>query len=230
MSHPLTSLQNKNKDTISWKDILSSQKEMDYYVQLKRFLDRERNDFVVYPSEENVFRAFKMCRLEDIKVVIIGQDPYHGRGQANGLSFSVNSGVALPPSLFNIFREIKEDVGVDCKSGNLDIWANQGVFLLNSILTVREKTPLSHQNKGWEIFTDYVINEISNVRDGLIFLLWGKYAQSKEYLIDSKKHFIFKSTHPSPYSANSGFFGCKHFSKANKILEDLGKKQIDWST
>jgi len=163
-------------------------------------------------------------------VVIIGQDPYHGLNQSNGLCFSVSNKISPPPSLINIFKEIKDDLGIECRTGNLENWANQGVLLLNTILTVRPSHPASHQNKGWEIFTDFIINETSNLKKDLVFLLWGKFAQSKEYLIDHKKHHILKASHPSPYSASNGFFGYKHFSKCNKVLKSISKAEIDWST
>jgi uracil-DNA glycosylase len=165
-----------------------------------------------------------------VKVVILGQDPYHGKGQAHGLCFSVPQGITAPPSLVNIFRELNQDLGIPIPShGNLEAWADQGVLLLNATLTVRANQAGSHQNQGWEIFTDAVIRKISEEREGLVFMLWGRYAQDKEHLIDGNRHHILKAAHPSPFSAHSGFFGCRHFSRANEILEKQGMTPIDWN-
>jgi len=215
---------------MNWKEILSTQSDLDYFKVLKGFIKRERTKNTIFPSKEDVFNAFKLTPFDKIKVVIIGQDPYHGKNQAHGLSFSVPKGAKIPPSLQNIFLEIRSDLGIECKSGCLESWAKQGVLLLNSSLTVREGQAGSHQNRGWEIFTDFVIQEISEKKDKVVFILWGRFAQNKAYLIDQNKHQVLKAPHPSPYSANSGFFGCKHFSKCNQILESFSLQQIDWST
>jgi uracil-DNA glycosylase len=184
----------------------------------------------VYPPGRLIFNAFDKCSFEDTKVVILGQDPYHGPGQANGLSFSVNDGIAVPPSLVNIFKEIKEDLGKPLpRSGNLERWAQQGVLLLNATLTVRANQAGSHQNKGWENFTDAVIKCISDEREGVVFMLWGNYAQKKGQVIDDTKHLVLKAKHPSPMAANyGGWFGCKHFSQANNYLKNRGISEIDW--
>ncbi|MGD0712043.1 MAG: uracil-DNA glycosylase, partial [Bacteroidales bacterium] len=176
-----------------------------------------------------IFSAFNHTPFNNVKVVIIGQDPYHGKGQANGLCFSVNDGINKPPSLVNIFKELHDDLGVKIPtSGNLEKWADQGVLLLNATLTVRASQAGSHQNKGWENFTDAVIRALSDERDGLIFILWGAFAQAKQKLIDVSKHHILKAAHPSPFSAYNGFFGCKHFSKTNELLKQMGKEEINW--
>jgi uracil-DNA glycosylase len=213
----------------SWKNKLETEFSSSYFAELKLFLLSERLEQTVYPPGNQIFSAFSHTPFDAVKVVIVGQDPYHGPGQANGLCFSVAPGLKLPPSLQNIYKEIESDIGLPMsKNGDLRSWANQGVFLLNTTLTVREGSPASHHGKGWERFTDAAIKALSNERDGLVFLLWGKPAQSKEKLIDATKHFILKAAHPSPLSAYNGFFGCRHFSKANKILLDLGKTPIHW--
>jgi uracil-DNA glycosylase len=177
-----------------------------------------------------VFNAFKLTPFENVKVVILGQDPYHGPGQAEGLCFSVPSGIPLPPSLQNIYKEIEQDLGIkmNVKNGHLAKWCEQGVFLLNAVLTVEKGKPASHAGKGWEIFTDEVIRKISEEKSGVVFLLWGNYAIKKKALIDTSKHFVLNAPHPSPFSAYSGFFGCEHFSKTNEILEKQNQKPIDW--
>jgi uracil-DNA glycosylase len=214
----------------SWKKILKDEFNSQYFIELKEFLIEEKKKYNVYPPGRLIFNAFNKTPFENIKVVLLGQDPYHGKGQAHGLCFSVPKGISLPPSLVNIFKELKTDLNVPIPAhGNLEKWADQGVFLLNATLTVRASQPGSHQNKGWEVFTDSVIKKISEKRAGLIFLLWGKYAQAKEVLIDTNKHYILKAAHPSPYSADYGFFGCKHFSKTNNILSRHGLSVIDWS-
>ncbi|MCW8897249.1 MAG: uracil-DNA glycosylase, partial [Flavobacteriales bacterium] len=186
-------------------------------------------NYKIFPPEKEIFNAFNLTPLEKIKVIIIGQDPYHGIGQAHGLCFSVNDGIKFPPSLKNIFKELQNDLDIPIPiSGNLTHWAKQGVFLLNNTLTVREKTPTSHQKKGWEEFTDAVIKLISEQKSGVVFLLWGSFAQSKENLIDATKHHILKAAHPSPFSAHKGFLGCKHFSTTNKILIEQGKTPINF--
>lgn len=213
----------------SWKTHLSGEFEKPYFNQLIEFVKGEYQTQTVYPPGKEIFRAFDSCDLEQVKVVILGQDPYHGVGQANGLCFSVRDGVRMPPSLVNIFKEIHADLGKPMPaSGDLGRWAEQGVLLLNATLTVRSSTPGSHQNKGWEIFTDAVIKTISDERTNIVFLLWGAYAQKKGEIIDRNKHLVLMSPHPSPFSADRGFFGCKHFSKANAYLKSKGLKEIEW--
>lgn len=212
----------------SWKKQLSGEFNSDYFHSLRKFLLEEKKAFTVFPPGNKIFTAFNQTPFDLVKVVIIGQDPYHGPGQANGLSFSVNDGVKQPPSLRNIFKELNTDLGIPIPfSGNLEPWTKQGVLLLNATLTVRANHPGSHQKKGWETFTDAVIKAISDRKKGVVFLLWGNFAQSKEALIDEKKHYILKAAHPSPL-ARGAFFGCRHFSKTNKILLLEGKGQIDW--
>ncbi|MDX1767337.1 MAG: uracil-DNA glycosylase [Arenibacter troitsensis] len=214
----------------SWHKLLLDEFKKPYFESLMAFVGREYAQNTCYPKENNIFSAFNHCHLEDTKVVIIGQDPYHGPNQANGLCFSVNSGVAHPPSLVNIFKEIASDLGTAYpEDGNLERWANQGVLLLNATLTVRANEAGSHQNKGWELFTDTVIQKLSIEKEGLIFLLWGGFAKKKAKLISTKKHYILTSGHPSPLSANRGYwFGNKHFSKTNKILMENGRQAINW--
>jgi uracil-DNA glycosylase len=214
----------------SWKEILQEQFNSSYFRSIKEFLVEEKQRFTVYPPGSLIFNAFNLTPFHAVRVVIIGQDPYHGAGQAHGLCFSVQHGISAPPSLINIFKEINADLGIQMpKHGNLEKWARQGVLLLNATLTVRANQAGSHQKKGWEVFTDAVISELSKQRVGLIFLLWGKFAQDKESLIDTQKHYILKAAHPSPYSAYNGFFGCRHFSKTNEILRRHGLPEIDWS-
>jgi uracil-DNA glycosylase len=214
----------------SWKKVLNDEFNSEYFIRLKEFLIEEKKHYNIYPPGRLIFNAFNRTTFENIKVVLLGQDPYHGKGQAHGLCFSVPAGVQQPPSLVNIFKELNSDLNIPLPPhGNLEKWAAQGVLLLNATLTVRANQPGSHQNKGWETFTDSVITKISEKRAGIIFLLWGKYAQAKETLIDTNKHYILKAAHPSPYSADNGFFGCKHFSKANSILSRHGLEIIDWS-
>src|ERR1043165_4888509 len=213
----------------SWKGQLEKEFEKEYFANLIQFFKQEYQTQTVYPPGKEIFRAFDCCAFEDVKVVIIGQDPYHGAGQANGLCFSVRDGIRQPPSLVNIFKEINKDLGKPIPtSGNLERWAEQGVLLLNATLTVRGSTPGSHQNKGWETFTDAVIKMISDSKSNVVFLLWGAYAQKKGEVIDRSKHLVLMSAHPSPFSADRGFFGCKHFSKANEYLKNKGLKEIDW--
>lgn len=213
----------------SWKIALQKQFKAPYFSDLKQFLVEEKKKNIVYPPGPQIFSAFNHTPFNKVKVVIIGQDPYHGAGQANGLCFSVSPGIKQPPSLVNIFKEIHSDMGLPIpESGNLEPWADQGVLLLNATLTVRANTPGSHQNKGWEIFTDAVIKYLSENKKGLVFLLWGRFAQAKEVLIDSSKHYILKAAHPSPFSAFNGFFGCKHFSKTNELLRKQGLAEINW--
>ena len=213
-----------------WKAILQEEFEKPYFKELKAFLQGEKaKGNIIYPAGPNIFAAFNLTPFEEVKVVILGQDPYHGKNQAHGLSFSVQEGIKPPPSLVNIFKELNDDLGLPMpKTGDLTDWATQGVFLLNAILTVRAASPASHQKKGWEEFTDAVIKKLSDKREGLVFILWGKFAQGKEELIDTDKHLVLKAAHPSPYSADKGFFGSKPFSKANKYLEKMGKEAVNW--
>ena len=214
----------------SWKKQLKIEFERPYFSELINFLKLEYEQHICYPKEEDIFAAFEHCTFDKIKVVIIGQDPYHGPNQANGLCFSVKDNIQHPPSLINIFKEIETDIGKPYPvNGNLEPWANQGVLLLNATLTVRAHQAASHQNKGWETFTDRVIQKISKEKKGVIFMLWGGFAKKKAKLINSSIHHILTSGHPSPLSANRGYwFGNKHFSKANIILKELKKAAIDW--
>ena len=214
----------------SWKEHLSKEFEKPYFSNLIEFVKSEYSSTKVYPPGKFIFNAFDKCTFDNTKVVILGQDPYHGYDQANGLSFSVNDGVTIPPSLQNIFKEIKEDLAITIpKTGNLERWAEQGVLLLNSTLTVRAGEAGSHQKKGWETFTDEVIKRISEQKQDVIFMLWGKYAQDKGAVIDASKHLILKAKHPSPMAANyGGWFGTKHFSQANDYLTSKGSEPINW--
>lgn len=213
----------------SWKVRLNTEFEKTYFQELVDFVRNEYENHTVYPKGKHIFSAFDHCHFDDLKVVIIGQDPYHGVGQANGLCFSVNDGIKMPPSLVNIFKEIQNDVGKQVPpSGNLERWAKQGVLLLNATLTVRAQSPGSHQNKGWEQFTDAVISLISKEKDGVVFLLWGSYAQKKGAVIDTSRHKILSSAHPSPFAAHRGFFGNKHFSQTNQYLQAKGISPIEW--
>ncbi|HPF95390.1 MAG TPA: uracil-DNA glycosylase [bacterium] len=212
-----------------WKKALDAEFGQGYFSTLAEFVKNEYKTTKVYPAPAQIFRAFDECPFDQVKVVIIGQDPYHGPGQAHGLCFSVGKSIAIPPSLKNIFKEIADDIGTPLtQDGDLSRWAKQGVFLLNATLTVREGQAGSHQGKGWEKFTDAAIKVISDQREGIVFLLWGRYAQQKESLIDTSKHFVLKTVHPSPLSAYAGWFGCKHFSKANEYLIAKGKQPIQW--
>lgn len=214
----------------SWKTALSDEFEAPYFSELKNFLAEEKKTYSIYPPGSKIFSAFNHTPLPRVKAVILGQDPYHGEGQAHGLSFSVPDGQKFPPSLVNIFKELVDDLDVDMpNSGNLERWADNGVLLLNATLTVRKSEAGSHQGKGWEIFTDKVIKTISDLRAGIVFILWGKYAQAKTDLIDNSKHFIISSPHPSPFSVYRGFYGSKPFSTANKLLMENGLEPIDWS-
>ncbi|ATP55458.1 uracil-DNA glycosylase [Pedobacter ginsengisoli] len=215
----------------SWLKELDAEFEKSYMKDLKTFLQQEKQKGItVYPKGSEVFNALDHTPFDKVKVVILGQDPYHGQGQAHGLSFSVQKGVTVPPSLKNIYKELVTDIeGFSTPShGNLTKWADEGVLLLNATLTVRAHEAGSHQGKGWEIFTDKIINQLSEHRKGLVFLLWGRYAQNKSTLIDQTKHTILTAAHPSPFSAYNGFFGCRHFSKANAILEKQGLSAINW--
>ncbi len=213
----------------SWHKHLNEEFEKDYFAKLTNFVRNEYLTKQIFPPAKLIFNAFDHTPFDDVKVVILGQDPYHNDGQAHGLSFSVNDGVRFPPSLINIFKEISEDLGVPVPvSGNLTRWADQGVLLLNATLTVQAHLAGSHQNKGWEIFTDAAIRKLANERSNIVFLLWGSYAQKKAAFIDSTKHLILTSVHPSPLSAHRGFFGNKHFSKANEYLVSKGLTPIQW--
>lgn len=213
----------------SWKERLSKEFEKEYFIKLTEFVKQEYSQYTVYPPAGQIFRAFSLCPFEYVKVVIIGQDPYHGPGQAHGLCFSVNSGVPFPPSLRNIFSEIKNNINLPPpKEGDLSRWAEQGVLLLNATLTVRAGQAGSHQRQGWETFTDAVIHCLASERENLVFMLWGAYAQKKCAFIESAKHLVLTSAHPSPLSAYNGFFKNKHFSKANDWLIEHGEKPIEW--
>lgn len=214
----------------SWKKVLRNEFEKEYFDTLIRFVKEEYQSHTCYPPGNQIFAAFDICHFEDVKIVIIGQDPYHGKGQANGLCFSVNDGIPFPPSLINIFKEIQSDLGQPIPAtGNLEHWANQGILLLNATLTVRESQAGSHQNKGWETFTDAVIKKISDEKKEVVFLLWGGFAKKKGLKIDRTKHFVLETGHPSPLSANRGlWFGNKHFSKTNEYLKSIGKPEIKW--
>lgn len=214
----------------SWKFQLQPEFDKPYFEQLSNFVKAEYSKHTCYPPGKDIFNAFEKCPFDQVKVVIIGQDPYHGAGQAHGLCFSVNDGIEHPPSLINIFKEIQQDLGSPYpQSGNLTHWAEQGVLLLNATLTVRAHQAGSHQNKGWEQFTDAVIKQISDKKENVVFLLWGGFAKKKQVLIDKDKHFILMTGHPSPLSANRGYwFGNKHFSKTNSLLEQVGAQPVSW--
>ena len=214
----------------SWKNVLADEFEKDYFVNLTKFVKQEYRQKKVYPHPKNIFQAFDLCPFDNVEVVILGQDPYHGPNQAHGLAFSVRSGIQNPPSLVNIFKEIAGDLGVSAKNtGDLSSWAEQGVLLLNATLTVVASQAGSHQHKGWEEFTDQVIQKLSDNKEYLVFLLWGAYAQSKAILIDPNRHLILEAPHPSPLSAHRGFFGCHHFSQTNDYLIKHGKEPINWT-
>lgn len=218
------------KITPEWDNLLEKEFSSESYLNLREFLKAEYSSRTIYPSMFDIFNSMKLTPFENIKVVLIGQDPYHNVGQAMGLSFSVPKGVDRPPSLVNIYKEIEAELGIKMgQSGDLTDWAKQGVLLLNSVLTVREHQPNSHKNKGWEQFTDSIIKKISDLKQGVVFLLWGANARSKKSFIDQTKHLILESVHPSPLSAYNGFFGCGHFIKTNEYLLSIGKKPIDWS-
>ena len=212
-----------------WDDILADEWQKPYYLELRKFLKQEYSTQTVYPNMEDIFNALKLTSFKDTKVVIIGQDPYHGFGQAHGLCFSVKKGVVPPPSLKNIYKELKSDVGFEIPNhGELTSWAKQGVLLLNNVLTVREGLPNSHKGKGWEIFTDRVIGELNKKETPVVFLLWGANAQKKAEIITNPKHYKLMTVHPSPLSASRGFFGCRHFSKTNEILQKNRINPINW--
>ena len=213
----------------SWNIALTEQFSDPYFQGLKAFLVEEKKNYAVFPPGGNIFEAFNRTPFEKVRVVILGQDPYHGPGQAHGLCFSVPAGIAFPPSLQNIFRELQTDTGVAYPTkGDLSPWADQGVLLLNATLTVRASSAGSHQGKGWETFTNAVIKKLSEERSGIVFLLWGNYARDKKSLIDQGKHFVLEAPHPSPLSVYRGFYGSKHFTKTNQILTENGSKPIDW--
>lgn len=214
----------------SWHNQLQSELNADYMKSLSKFLQKEyESGKVIYPSAQNYFNALDLVELKNVKVVILGQDPYHGPGQAHGLSFSVPEGVRLPPSLKNIFKELKDDLGKEIPTtGNLERWAKQGVLLLNAVLTVEESKAAAHQKKGWEQFTDKIIEVVNRECDHVVFILWGAYAQKKAAFVDRKKHLVLESVHPSPLSSHRGFFGSKPFSQANKWLKAKGLAPIDW--
>jgi uracil-DNA glycosylase len=213
----------------SWSNRLSNEFEKDYFSKLSEFVKEEYKTKTVYPPGSLIFNSFNLCPFNNVKAVIIGQDPYHGPGQAHGLCFSVREGVDFPPSLLNIFKEIESDLGIKVsRSGNLERWASQGVLLLNATLTVREHMAGSHQGKGWETFTDSVISILNEQRDNLVFFLWGAYAQKKGLAIDRTRHLVLESVHPSPLSASRGFFGNRHFSKCNEFLISKGIEPVDW--
>ncbi len=213
----------------AWENKIQKEFTEPYFDNLIKFVIKQYKTRLVYPMWKDVFKAFDMCLFDAVRVVIIGQDPYHGVEQANGLCFSVNDGIKQPPSLKNIFKELESDLGIPAPiSGNLERWAKQGVLMLNATLTVEAETPGSHQQKGWETFTDAVIKKISDEKEQVVFILWGAYAQKKGQIIDATKHCILTSPHPSPFSAYTGFFGNKHFSKTNSYLKSIGLKEIEW--
>ncbi len=215
---------------MTWEDIIDLEKKKDYYKKLKEEIDKRYETTTVFPEKQNIFKAFFLTKLDNLKVVILGQDPYHGFGQAQGLAFSTPANIKNPPSMQNILKEIQSDLGKKsiCEDGDLTPWAKQGVLLLNTILTVEEAKPKSHHNLGWEVFTDNIIKYISDNCKDTIFILWGSPAISKTKLIDRKKHHILTAPHPSPLSSYRGFFGCKHFSQTNNILKSLNKEAIIW--
>ncbi len=227
LSHPADEVRMEN----SWKEVLRDEFAKPYFAGIKDTLKKEKSSGqILYPKGSQIFNAFNQTPFDRVKAVILGQDPYHGPGQAHGLCFSVQDGIQPPPSLVNIFKEIESDLGIkmDMSKGNLEPWAHQGVFLLNAILTVRHKSPASHRKIGWEQFTDAVIRVLSEKRSGLVFMLWGNFARSKKVLINPDQHLILEAPHPSPFSAHSGFFGCRHFSRANAYLAKNGLPPIDW--
>jgi uracil-DNA glycosylase len=212
-----------------WGNVLREEFEKPYFEKLWKFVMEEYQEQVVYPKKEDIFSALQLTSYQDTKAVILGQDPYHGPGQAHGLSFSVKPGVKLPPSLKNIFKELNDDLGYDIPNhGYLEKWAKQGVLMLNTVLTVREKKPNSHKGKGWEQFTDQVIKKLNEREKPVVFILWGRHAQEKKKWIDTTRHYVIESAHPSPFSARKGFFGSKPFSKTNEILQKINEDPIDW--
>lgn len=215
--------------TNDWKKIIDEEKEKDYFKELKKFLLSEYDNYKIYPKKGEIFKCFELTNFKDVKVVILGQDPYHQPFQAHGLCFSVNKGVKIPPSLVNIYKEIHNDLGCSIPvHGNLTKWAEEGVLLLNTIMSVRDSSPMSHSNKGWEIFTDKVIKKLNDDDTPKVFMLWGSPSRKKKVLITNPHHLVLECAHPSPLSAYNGFFGCKHFSKANEFLKKNGREPIDW--
>ena len=212
----------------NWDIILKDEYEKEYFKNLLNYINEEYNNKTIYPLKENIFKALEYTDYNDIKVVILGQDPYHGEGEAQGLSFSIPNDIKITPSLRNIFKELKNDLNIERTNTDLTDWAKQGILLLNAILTVCKDTPLSHKDKGWEIFTDEIIKKINEREDPVIFILWGNYARSKKKLITNKNHYIIESAHPSPLSASRGFFDSKPFSKTNNILNSINKESIRW--
>ena len=213
----------------SWKEILKDEFQKEHFKELTDFVKKEYSSKRIYPKGSDIFRAFNLCPFNKVRVVIIGQDPYHDDNQANGLAFSVSRGVLNPPSLRNIFKELKSDMNIDIpKTGDLEKWAEQGVLLLNATLTVEAHKPGSHQHKGWEEFTDCVVQKLSEEKNNLVFILWGKYAQEKGKNIDSSRHLVIQSPHPSPFSAERGFFGSRPFSRTNEYLKEKGLEEINW--
>ncbi len=212
-----------------FKEIIEEESEKDYYKKLHEFVYKAYEEQTIFPDKKNIFAALKYTPYENVKVVILGQDPYHGLGEAHGLSFSVCPGVKIPPSLQNIYKELNQELGCYIpNNGYLLKWAKQGVLLLNSVLTVQKDTPASHRGKGWEEFTDRIIEEVNKKEDPVVFILWGNFARSKKYLITNPNHLVLESPHPSPFSARNGFFGCNHFIKTNKFLQEHGREPIDW--
>lgn len=211
-----------------WDVVLKEEYEKNYFKNIAMFINKEYKEKIVYPPKRDILRALKLTDYNDVKVVILGQDPYHGENEANGLSFSVNEGIKLPPSLKNIYKELYDDLGITKTTGDLTSWANQGVLLLNSVLTVLKDTPTSHSKIGWQEYTDAIIKKLNEREKPIVFILWGNYAKSKKNLITNKRHYIIESTHPSPFSANSGFFGSRPFSKTNEFLKKNNIKEIEW--
>ena len=212
-----------------WQEFIDNETKQEYFQHLKQFLINEYDTKKIYPAKKDLFRCFDLTDFKDVKVVILGQDPYHGVNQAHGLCFSVNKGIKIPPSLVNIYKEIHNDIGCDIPShGDLSKWASEGVLLLNTIMSVEDSKPMAHANKGWEIFTDRVIKKLNDDDTPKVFLLWGTPSRKKKNLITNSNHLILETVHPSPLSAYNGFFGCKHFSKTNEFLRQHGRKEINW--
>ena len=211
-----------------WDVVLKEEYEKNYFKNIAMFINKEYKEKIVYPPKRDILRALKLTDYNDVKVVILGQDPYHGENEANGLSFSVNEGIKLPPSLKNIYKELYDDLGITKTTGDLTSWANQGVLLLNSVLTVLKDTPTSHSKIGWQEYTDAIIRKLNEREKTIVFILWGNYVRSKKNLITNKRHYIIESPHPSPFSANSGFFGSRPFSKTNEFLKKNNIKEIEW--
>lgn len=213
----------------SWDKVLDYEYHQEYFKNIVKFINKEYKERIIFPPKSRILRALNLTDYKDVKVVILGQDPYHGTGEANGLAFAVSEGIKLPPSLKNIYKELYDDLGIPLSNvGNLECWAKEGVLLLNSVLTVEKDKPASHKNLGWEQFTDAIIKKINEKDSPVVFILWGNFARSKKSFITNPKHFIIESTHPSPFSANHGFFGSRPFSKTNNYLKSVGEKEIDW--